>query len=345
MMPQVSGMDLLRLIKDRCPDVGVVMITGYASIPTAVRAIRLGAIEYVPKPFTPEELSDVTERALEKVIEQARKRIEAKKRAEAEAVSSKIDEDLPFDEKALEASTSASYVEHLSRSDMPYADVHASKTFCPIGLMNCRKYENSGACKGECPILAKREKEAAAAQKTEEDVIATIGKGYIDVDLPFDAYELAMATSPEYVECLSRSGMPLAARWRKVEVEAKREEHHVLVVDDETVVCNSVRKILSGKGFRVDQALDPEEALRKIDLEQYDLVILDFKLPRMTGLQLLHRIKAVYPDLAVIMITGYASIPGAIEATKEGAFEYLAKPFTPGELLTAARGALELQAA
>jgi CheY-like chemotaxis protein len=353
MMPQVSGLDLIKLIKDRYPEIGVVIITGYASIATAVKAMKLGAIEYVPKPFTPDELTDVTERAILKVIEQRLKKKapegpveDAATEPAPAAQGERIDVDLPFDEKALRDRTSPDYVDHLTRSDIPTATVHVSKSYCPIGNMNCKKYETKGACKGECPILVRRAKEAAAAE-TQDEILKTIGKGYIDVDLPFDAYELAKATSPEYMECLSRSDMPIVARWRRPALEEAQEQpaHRVLVVDDEPVVCNSVRKILSPRGFRVEHALDPDDAIRKVDLQEFDLVILDYKLPRMNGLELMRRFKAVYPDLPIVMITGYASIPSAIDAVKEGAFEYLPKPFTPGELLAAARQACDRIAA
>lgn len=65
-MPRMSGMDLLKTVKETNPDVSIIMITGYATVKTAVMAMKLGAFDYIPKPFTPEELSSVTERAIER---------------------------------------------------------------------------------------------------------------------------------------------------------------------------------------------------------------------------------------------------------------------------------------
>jgi glycine cleavage system H lipoate-binding protein/CheY-like chemotaxis protein len=65
-MPRMSGMDLLKTVKETKPDVSIIMITGYATVKTAVMAMKLGAFDYIPKPFTPEELSSVTERAIER---------------------------------------------------------------------------------------------------------------------------------------------------------------------------------------------------------------------------------------------------------------------------------------
>jgi len=65
-MPKMSGMDLLKEVKETVPEVSVIMITGYATVKTAVMAMKLGAFDYIPKPFTPEELSSVTDRAIER---------------------------------------------------------------------------------------------------------------------------------------------------------------------------------------------------------------------------------------------------------------------------------------
>ena len=67
MMPGIGGMDLIRMVKEKRPEISVIMITGYATIKTAVKAIKFGAFDYVPKPFTPEELTGVTLRAIERM--------------------------------------------------------------------------------------------------------------------------------------------------------------------------------------------------------------------------------------------------------------------------------------
>jgi len=85
---------------------------------------------------------------------------------------------------------------------------------------------------------------------------------------------------------------------------------------------------------------DVDVALRKLKLNQYDLVILDLKMPKHSGIEILESIKKRYPDLPVVMVSGYASIENAIEATKLGAFNFVPKPFTPDELMKVTEEAL-----
>ncbi len=106
----------------------------------------------------------------------------------------------------------------------------------------------------------------------------------------------------------------------------------ILVVDDEEIVCHSIKKILSRKGYTVENALDVESAVQKISNTSYDLVITDLMMPKTNGMELLQIIRDHYPELEVVMITGYASIESAVKATKLGASSYLPKPFTPDEL-------------
>lgn len=106
----------------------------------------------------------------------------------------------------------------------------------------------------------------------------------------------------------------------------------ILIVDDERPICLNCVKILSKRDYDVDCVLDGEEALRTIADQHFDLVITDLKMQRMGGMELLARIKKDYPHTRVIVITGYASVASAVEVMKIGAFDYLAKPFTPHEL-------------
>jgi YesN/AraC family two-component response regulator len=115
----------------------------------------------------------------------------------------------------------------------------------------------------------------------------------------------------------------------------------VLVVDDEEVVCKSVKKILSRKELEVDTVLSASEALDKMSKEDYWVVITDLMMPKITGMQLLKEIKTNKPDTAVIMITGYATIRTAVQAIKLGAFDYIPKPFTPQELTSVTLRAME----
>ena len=115
----------------------------------------------------------------------------------------------------------------------------------------------------------------------------------------------------------------------------------ILVVDDEKTVCESVNKIFSRKGYTVDDSLNAKEAMEKIKKTSYDLVITDMKMPEMGGLELLEIIKDYYPELEVILITGYPSADTEEKATKLGAADYIPKPFTPDEIIEIAEKALK----
>ena len=106
----------------------------------------------------------------------------------------------------------------------------------------------------------------------------------------------------------------------------------ILVADDEEIVIQSCLRVLSGGGFQVDAARDGLEALRAIDENGYDVLILDIKMPKMNGMEVLQRVKEAHPDIDVIMITGLHEIETAVQAMKLGAFDYLPKPFEPEEL-------------
>ena len=111
-----------------------------------------------------------------------------------------------------------------------------------------------------------------------------------------------------------------------------KHKTNVLVVDDEKTVCNSCRKILTQEGYNVDVALSGEEALSKVKANGFDVVITDWKMPEIDGLELARRIKSENPDIAVILITGYPSLDTSIEAIRSGVSDYVPKPFTPQEL-------------
>lgn len=106
----------------------------------------------------------------------------------------------------------------------------------------------------------------------------------------------------------------------------------ILVVDDEEIVIRSCQRILSGGDFQIDAAHNGLEALEKINEVDYDMLILDIKMPKMNGIEVLQRVKEARPDIDVLMITGLNEIETAVQAMKLGAFDYLPKPFEPEEL-------------
>ena len=107
----------------------------------------------------------------------------------------------------------------------------------------------------------------------------------------------------------------------------------VLVVDDERVVCNGVEKILARRGHTVEQALSVADAVKVIERDPaFDMILADLMMPQAGGLDLVSAVRNRWPGIPVIIMTGYASIGSAIEATRAGAAGYLPKPFTPEEL-------------
>ena len=117
----------------------------------------------------------------------------------------------------------------------------------------------------------------------------------------------------------------------------------ILVVDDESTICDSVKKILSRKGFSVDNTLNADDAMEKMKTNKYDLVITDLMMPKTSGMELLEMVKKYYPEIDVLVITGFASVESAVQATKLGALDYIQKPFTPNELNDRIQKAVEFR--
>jgi DNA-binding response OmpR family regulator len=503
-MPEKNGLELLKLVKEQWPLTKVIIMTAYASTDTAMKAIRLGALDYLPKPFTPKEIRDTVEKALSgelreapvsekerkaiKVIDldipfdrqevakvtgeeyadklgpsdmpvvempsietleyyckvgqkvcdifkklgntckaglktdacpQAKKGAKAKKEGKSEkasdpkklvgidqpfnyeevasvtgpeylmnlqsdgiafvpyeelkkkmtAVMAKrrqvIDVDIPFARDEVAKQAGESYADTLGPSDMPSVSVPSPETleyYCKVGLKVCDIYKKLGnTCKAglktsECPQL-KGKKKATGERKDVPDVRKLIGP-----DLPFNYEEVVSAVGPEYVKFLRDDGlvlMPYEELKQRVsglmkkeaprkavvyELPRKAAEQDIVVIDDEAAVNNNIRKILAKKGYSVDQAMNKEEALQKIEAKAYRLALLDLKMPGVQGLELLQAIREKSPETLVIIITGYASIETAVESARLGAVDYLPKPFTPDEIRKVTEDAIRLAA-
>jgi DNA-binding NtrC family response regulator len=115
----------------------------------------------------------------------------------------------------------------------------------------------------------------------------------------------------------------------------------ILVVDDEEVVRRSHSRVLEGEHCQVEAVGDGEQALRAMENQPYDVVLLDLRMPGIDGMSLLKTLKARWPDSEVVVITGYPSVDTAKEAIRLGACDYLAKPLAPGEVIAAANSAME----
>ncbi len=335
MMPDKSGMELLQIIRDKYSGLDVIVITGYASIETAVQSVKLGAAAYLPKPFTPEELAGAAGTALAERKKRGKRETGGKEPASpaSSGGDDRLDVDLPFSAKEVEQCTSPAYVDALTRSDLPLANKVAGKAYCYKGKRDCPKVVKEGReCPGECPVEAKQKARAARSAARGVPSAGTL----IDWDLPFSIGEVERVTGADYITCLDRSDIPRAALYGR-DAAAR---HTALVVDDEPIVCHSIRKILSKQSCAVDEAFDVDVAMQKMKLGRYDLVILDVRMPKRSGMEVLESIRRLYPEVPVIMVSGYASIERAVEATRLGAFDFIPKPFTPAELSKVAEEAL-----
>ncbi len=119
------------------------------------------------------------------------------------------------------------------------------------------------------------------------------------------------------------------------------EKERVLVVDDAPETLEVLQRNLRSQGYQVFTAPGVVDAIRVLEETPVDLVITDLKMPKVSGLDLIRHVRENFKDTEVMMITGYPSIGGAVDAVKTGAEEYLAKPFTDEELFSAVRRALD----
>jgi DNA-binding NtrC family response regulator len=115
----------------------------------------------------------------------------------------------------------------------------------------------------------------------------------------------------------------------------------ILIADDEEIVIRSCTRILAAGNYEVEIAHDGLEALKKASGNGFDVLILDIKMPKMDGMEVLQRVKEVHPDIDVIMMTGLHDIETAVHAMKLGAFDYLPKPFDPEEFAMVVARAFE----
>jgi CheY-like chemotaxis protein len=106
----------------------------------------------------------------------------------------------------------------------------------------------------------------------------------------------------------------------------------ILVVDDEQSIREIIGEHIKAMGYDVVSAVDGQDALDKVEMELFDLYIIDIYMPRMDGLELMMRIKEIQPLAVVVIATGYSSIDIAVKAIRNGAFHYLAKPINADEL-------------
>jgi len=122
---------------------------------------------------------------------------------------------------------------------------------------------------------------------------------------------------------------------------SKQTMPKILIVDDERAIRRTLRDILEMEKYEVDEAEDGLSSLVKIKQDKFDVVILDIKMPKMDGMDVMDRLSEVAPDLPVIMISGHGDIDTAVEAVKKGAFDFISKPPDLNRLLITVRNALD----
>ncbi len=117
----------------------------------------------------------------------------------------------------------------------------------------------------------------------------------------------------------------------------------ILIIDDEKAIRKTLTEILSYEGYKIDEASDGEEGLKKFGEKPYDIVLCDIKMPKIDGIEFLEKAKDINPDVPVIMISGHGNIDTAVEAVKKGAFDYISKPPDLNRLLITLRNAADKQ--
>ena len=115
----------------------------------------------------------------------------------------------------------------------------------------------------------------------------------------------------------------------------------ILIIDDEKAIRKTLTEILSFEGYKIDEAADGEEGLKKFKEKSYDVVLCDIKMPKLDGIEFLQKAADTSPDIPIIMISGHGNIETAVEAVKKGAYDFISKPPDLNRLLITIRNAME----
>ncbi len=118
---------------------------------------------------------------------------------------------------------------------------------------------------------------------------------------------------------------------------------NILIIDDEQAIRKTLTEILRFEGYKIDEAADGEEGLKKFSDTAYDLVLCDVKMPKMDGIEFLEKSRVINSDVPIIVISGHGNIETAVEAVKKGAFDFISKPPDLNRLLITLRNALDKQ--
>jgi len=116
---------------------------------------------------------------------------------------------------------------------------------------------------------------------------------------------------------------------------------NILIIDDEKAIRKTLSEILSYEGYKIDEAADGEEGLKKLREKEFDVVLCDIKMPKVDGIEFLEKSKDINGDTPIIMISGHGTIETAVEAVKKGAYDYISKPPDLNRLLITIRNAMD----
>ncbi len=120
-----------------------------------------------------------------------------------------------------------------------------------------------------------------------------------------------------------------------------REKVRILVVDDEETIRSLFRRTLEEAGYEIATAANGEETLREVSQREPEVVLLDIKMPGLSGIEILGKLTTDWPDICVIMVTAVVDTQTAVEAMKLGAYDYITKPFKPKDVVRKMQKALE----
>ena len=115
----------------------------------------------------------------------------------------------------------------------------------------------------------------------------------------------------------------------------------VLIIDDEKAIRKTLSEILSFEGYKIEEAADGEEGLKKFREKTWDVVLCDIKMPKIDGLDFLQKAVEINPDVPIIMISGHGNIETAVEAVKKGAYDFIQKPPDLNRMLITIRNAMD----
>jgi ATP-dependent Lon protease len=177
----------------------------------------------------------------------------------------------------------------------------------------------------------------------------TIGLTYIDylIDLPWDKKAVDNLDLDRAKRILNERHYGLHKIKERilehlaVKILVKTKRPRILVVDDEEIARSNLGHLLRKENYTVVTAASGAEALEKLESSDFDVILADLKMEKVSGIDVLEKAKTKYPDSQVIMITGYASIDSAIESIKRGAFHYIAKPFKIEEVRSTVKEAID----